>query len=163
MRQQRTRQIEDDEASRKTTYKTQIEISHDVFAPSEKDVKWADGLVVVRQAKARKRAERLKEGAEEIEDDFAYEKKDGKTKQSRWRRSEDDEDNNYSSCSSSEEHEKGYPKRRLRKERRVIEQAGKAIDTSMRVGQLVTAVEDFTGWEGPETRLSFSKLSLNRC
>lgn len=31
----------------------------------------------------RKRAERLKEGAEEIEDDFAYGKKDGKTKQSR--------------------------------------------------------------------------------
>jgi hypothetical protein len=32
----------------------------------------------------------------------------------------------------------------------------KAIDPAMRVGQLVTAVEDFTGWEGPETRLSFS-------
>jgi hypothetical protein len=35
--------------------------------------------VVVWRAKMRKRTERLKEGAEEIEDDFAY----GKTKQSR--------------------------------------------------------------------------------
>jgi hypothetical protein len=41
------------------------------------------------------------------------------------------------------------------------EQRHEAIDVAMRVGQLVTAVEDFTGREG--TWLSFSKLSLNRC
>jgi hypothetical protein len=64
-------------------------------------------------------------------------------------------------------------------ERKVMEQVGKAgeaewnegrrkrryeaINATMRVGQLVTAVEDFTEWEDPSTWLSFSKLSLSRC
>jgi hypothetical protein len=51
--------------------------------------------------------------------------------------------------------------------RRVMEQmrrSGMKVSASrdMRVGRLVTAVEDFTGWEAPNTWLSFSKLSLNR-
>jgi len=36
MRQQCTRQIEDNEAGRKTTYTTWIEINHEVFMPSER-------------------------------------------------------------------------------------------------------------------------------
>ena len=60
------------------------------------------------------RAERLKEGAEEIED-VAYGEKDEKTKQSSKRRSEDDEDKDHSSRSSSEDHEKAYPKSACRR------------------------------------------------
>lgn len=77
-----------------------------------KNVEWTDVLVAIKQAKVRKRAEGLGEGAEEIED-VTYRKKDEKTKQSSKRRSEDDEDKDHSSCSSSEDREKGYPERRL--------------------------------------------------
>ena len=79
IRQQCTRQVEDDEAGRKTTYTMWIEIQSRGLRAKRKDVEWADVLVAMKQAKVRKRAKGLGEVAEEIEE-ATYRKKGEKTK-----------------------------------------------------------------------------------
>jgi hypothetical protein len=105
--------------------------------------------VAIKQAKVRKRAEGLGEGAEEIED-VTYRKKDEKTKQSSKRRSEDDGQRITLAAQAAKtmkrvskealvEGEKGDGARRAR--------AGdmRQLTLQMRIGQLVTAVDDFAG------------------
>jgi hypothetical protein len=163
MRQQSTRQVEEDEAGRKTTYSTWIEIKQEVFVPKGKDYELAEVLEAKEQGKGKKRAERLKEGAEKTEEGVVNDKKNGKkrkqNKQSCWKVTDDGNEKATSSWSSGEDHDDWCPYRRFQKEPRTNETIKKADEAKRRdgaeherkidpikvatvVGELVTAIEE---------------------
>jgi hypothetical protein len=85
--------------------------------PSEDNAGWEDVLKAMKQSKARKYAERLKEVGEESEG-VVHRRKDGKKKKSDEKGANYEDAKESSSWQSKGDHDRSRPRRRYHKQRR---------------------------------------------
>ena len=159
LRQQCSRQVEDDESGKKTTYTTWIEIKQEVLVPTIKDVGWVDVREAMKQVKARKKDERREETVEQASrEDGDGKGLDGKKHIGQQSSKHGNADESLSP-SGSEDHDGWCPERRSQKMRRAENETEKAmedkgaedagrewgrnpVDAAQMVGELVTAIDN---------------------
>ena len=159
LRQQCSRQVEDDETGKKTMYTTWIEIKQEAFVPNIKDVGWVDVREAINQAKARKKGERREEIADKANRDAGDGKGLDRKKHIGKQNSKHGDADESLSSSGSEDHDGWCPQRRSQKKRRAENETEKAmeakrekdaerewgsnpIDAAQMVGELVTAIDN---------------------